>query len=288
MSESRLPPATHLGAVQLRVSDLERSLYFYRDLLGLHPRADADGAMLLAATPSGPPLVALVASPGAPHRPPRTVGLYHFALLFPERVDLARVVQRLLDSRWPLAGAADHAVSEAVYLADPDGNGVELYVDRPRNLWRWEDDEVVMHTLPLDLPRLVLHFQDELGEWSGVAPGTTIGHIHLHVSDLERAEEFYSGLLGFEVTTRSYPGALFLAAGGYHHHLGLNTWTSPRGARPPAGAAGLLAFEIVIPDHELLDRIHHDAVRRDVGIEPTQAGWRLLDQDGNAVLLRAG
>lgn len=287
MSELHLPRGTHLGAVYLRVSDLERSLAFYRDLLGLRPIGELDGFTLLAASPAGAPLLGLMQAPGTLPRPARTVGLYHFALLFPERLDLARVVHHLLNQHWPLDGASDHAVSEAVYLSDPDGNGVELYVDRPKALWRWESGEVVMRTLPLDIPALLLHFRDELDRWSGAPPGTVVGHIHLHVSDLARAESFYHDLLGFEVTTRAYPGALFLAAGGYHHHIGLNIWTAPGGTRPVAATAGLEAFELVVPDSGVLDRIRHDALRRGVRIEPSDAGWRISDQDDNQVLLRA-
>lgn len=286
MSGLRLPAATHLGIVYLRVSDLERSLAFYRDLLGLHPLPAREGTTFLATASGGPPILALTPTPGAVPRPPRTVGLYHFALLCPERLDLARAVHRLLECRWPLEGAADHGVSEAIYLADPDGNGVEIYADRPVDLWRWESGEVVMRTWPLDLPGLLIHFRDELGDWSGLAAGTTVGHIHLHVSDLERAESFYHDLLGFEVTTRAYPGSLFLAADGYHHHIGLNTWTTPAGARSPVPTAGLEAFEIIIPDPVVVDRIHHDAIRHDIRIEPADPGWRLLDQDDGVILLR--
>jgi catechol 2,3-dioxygenase len=286
MTEWGLPAGTHLGTVYLRVSDLEQSLEFYRDLLGLRVLSGEAGTTLLAASPAGAPLLGLMEAPGAIPRPAKAVGLYHFALLLPERLDLARVVHRLLGHSWRIEGASDHSVSEAVYLADPDGNGVELYVDRPPELWRWESGEVVMRMLPLDLPGLLLHFRDELGLWPGLAAGTVVGHIHLRVSDLARAESFYHGLLGFQVTTRAYRGALFLAAGGYHHHVGVNIWNGEGGARPPQGAAGLMAFEVVVPDPLVRDRIGREAIRRGLAAEPAGEGWRIPDQDGNMVILR--
>jgi catechol 2,3-dioxygenase len=286
MENLHLPDGTHLGTVYLRVRELERSLAFYRDLLGLRVVPRVEGVTYLAASPAGPALLGLIEHPDAPPRPPRTIGLYHFALLLPERLDLARVVHRIMDHRWQIQGASDHSVSEAVYLADPDGNGVELYIDRPPDLWRWEGGEVVMRTMPLDLPGLLLDFRDELESWTGIAAGTRVGHIHLHVSDLDRAESFYHGLLGFEVMTRSYPGALFLAAGGYHHHIGVNVWISAANPLPPDDAAGLLAFEVVLPDPALVRRIRDDAKRRGVETIPARDGFRLRDQDGNGVVLR--
>lgn len=287
MRESHLPAGTRLGAVQLRIADLRRSLEFYRDLLGLQVAAEETVSTALAPTPLGPPLLILIEEPGAAPHPPRTLGLYHLALRLPERRDLAQIVHRLLGEHWRIQGASDHAVSEAVYLADPDGNGLELYVDRPSDLWRWEEGGVVMRTLPLDLPGLLLDFRDELDDWQGLPPETTVGHIHLHVSDLARAESFYHDLLGFDVTTRAYPGALFFATGGYHHHIGANTWTGT-GARPPAGTAGLVAYEIIIPDPVALEEIHQTATRQGKAITPNGSGWQLEDQDGNLIILRQG
>ncbi len=286
MSDLRLPAGTHLGTVYLRVNNLERSLVFYRDLLGMRDLSEGEGPTLLAATSGGMPLLGLVEDPGATPRPARALGLYHFALLLPQRLDLARVVHRLLGYRWPIEGASDHSVSEAIYLADPDGNGVELYVDRPADLWRWDTAGIVMRTMPLDLPGLLIDFRDELDAWRGIAPGTAVGQIHLQVSDLERAESFYHDLLGFEVTTRSYPGALFLAAGGYHHHIGVNVWAGAGAAPPREDAAGLVAFEIVIPDPRARERLLEDAARRGIESTPTDNGWRISDYDGNKVVLR--
>lgn len=286
MSGSRLPEQTHLGVIYLRVSDLERSLAFYRDVLGMRVLPREAGVAQLSAKPDGPPLLELIEHSGAPPRPAGMPGLYHLALLYPERLDLARAVHRLLESRWQIQGASDHSVSEAVYLADPDGNGVELYVDRPADLWRWEAGQVMMRTMPLDLPGLLIDFRDELDSWPGMPAGTVIGHIHLHVSNLERAESFYGDLLGFEVTTRAYPGALFLAAGGYHHHIGLNTWAGMGPVRSPEEIPGLLAFEVVIPDPSLIAQICQNAGRRGIEHMQTRAGCRLRDQDGNGVILR--
>ena len=285
MIEGQLPAGTRLGVVELRVADLRRSLGFYRDLLGLQVVADDTASASLAAAPHGRPLLILVEAPGAAPRPPRTIGLYHLAFRLPERRDLAQLVHRLLRQRWRIQGAYDNAVSEAVYLTDPDGNGVELYVDRPPDLWRWEEGGVVMQALPLDLSGLLLDFRYELDHSRGIPEGAEVGHIHLHVSELAGAEAFYHGLLGFEVTTRSNPGVLYFAAGGYHHHIGVNVWISSR-ARPPAGSAGLVSFEVVVPDAAALDGIYRNAVGRGWAISPSGSGWRVEDQDGNTVVVR--
>jgi catechol 2,3-dioxygenase len=145
-----------------------------------------------------------------------------------------------------------------------------------------------MRTTPLDLPGLLIDFRDELDKWPGVPPGTVVGHIHLHVSDLARAESFYHGLLGFEVTTRAYPGALFLAAGGYHRHIGVNTWTGPSAPRTGGEMAGLIAFEVVIPDPTARERIRENASRRGEDGVFSATGWQIPDQDGNLVVLREG
>lgn len=282
---SSLPAETRLGAIELRVADLEHSLEFYRDLLGIGVIEKEGGRAALAADPGGEPLLTLIEERGVRSRPSRSIGLYHLALRLPERRDLAQLLHRLLQKRWRPESASDNSVSEAVYLTDPDGNRVELYVDRPRDLWRWEDGGIVMRTTPLDLPGLLLDFRDELEAWQGLPPGTTLGHIHLHVADLRGAESFYSGLLGFEVTSRAYPGALFFSAGGYHHHIGVNTWTTSS-ARPTPGTAGLVSFEVVIPDRERLEEIRFDAVKMGFPVSAADGGWILEDQDGNLVVLR--
>lgn len=242
----RLPEGTHIGYVHLQVRDLGRSLAFYRDLLGFREIGREGATVLLSATGALPPMWVLTARLGARPKPPRTTGLYHVAIRLPTRRDLAQVFQRLLAHGWPFQGFSDHGVSEALYLPDPDGNGLEIYRDRPRDQWPWREGRLAMVTQPLDVEDLLR--EAEAGPAQGLPPGTDIGHVHLHVADLEEAEAFYCGVLGLEVTQRDYPGARFFAAGGYHHHVGTNIWAGRGAPPPPPDAVGLLAFTLVVPD----------------------------------------
>jgi catechol 2,3-dioxygenase len=245
-----LPVETHIGHVHLRITDLERSLAFYRDLLGFSEVKTENGHTILSAT-GGPPYHLLLSEQtGARRRPANTTGLYHLAIRLPERASLAHLFKRLADHGWPLQGAADHKVSEAIYLADPDGNGLELYVDRPREQWPWEGDQIAMATDPLDINGLLSELTSESRKWTGIHPKTDIGHVHLNVADLAEAEDFYHGLLGFDVTQRNYPGALFFSAGGYHHHVGANIWAGMGAPPPPADSTGLISFALSMPDGE--------------------------------------
>lgn len=202
-----------------------------------------------AALGAGEPWLVLHAAPTAPPRPRGTTGLYHFAVLVPSRADLAQSLRRLLDTRTPLQGVADHGVSESLYLADPDGIGIEIYRDRPRHEWPFVNGQLRMTTDPLDLEGLLAeHPAPEHPSPHHLAPDTRVGHIHLQVSDLDAARRFYVDVLGFELMQRFGRGALFVAAGGYHHHLGLNTWEGVGAPPPPAGAIGLDHFEVKLGD----------------------------------------
>jgi catechol 2,3-dioxygenase len=234
--------------VHLRVRDLERSLAFYLDVLGFKLVSGGAHTATLSATGRGPGLIVLTARKDAPARPPRSTGLYHFAIRVPSRRALAMMIRRLEEMQWPVQGYADHDVSEAVYLADPDGIGIEIYSDRPRDEWPLRGGQVEMVTEPLELDRLMRELDTWPGEWEGIDPATDIGHIHLRVSNLEASDEFYHRVLGFDVMQRDLPGALFLAAGGYHHHIGANTWASLGAGRPPADAVGLISFGVLVPD----------------------------------------
>jgi catechol 2,3-dioxygenase len=252
----RLPAGTRLGAVRLQVTDLARSVAFYAQVIGLRVQSrTADRAVLSAADVpehdpdrdvrgnAGAPLVVLETRPGVRAVPRRaTLGLYHFAILVPDRATLGRFLAHVSALGTHVA-MADHLVSEALYLTDPDGLGIEVYADRPRATWRYEGPQLVMGTDPLAV-RSVL--EAGAGEpWIGMPAGTVIGHVHLHVGDLPEAAAFYHSALGFDKTVWNYPGALFLAAGGYHHHLGTNTWTS--GPLASVDQARLLSWELVIP-----------------------------------------
>lgn len=243
----RLPAETRLGSVALQVADLERSLAYYLDVIGLRLIERNGGDASLGTYGAIEPLVRLRELPGAvPVPPSNRLGLYHFAILVPDRPALGRFVAHLV-SDGVRFGASDHLVSEALYLRDPDGLGIEVYVDRPRSEWRSVGGQLEMTTEPLDLNSLAKAADG--AEWDGLPAGTRIGHVHLHVADLVRSSTFYHDGLGLDKTVWSYPGALFLSAGGYHHHLGLNTWAA--GAPPAREAdARLLEWEILLPSDE--------------------------------------
>lgn len=240
----RLPAATRLGRVRLRVASLERSLPFYEQVLGFRILHRDGDVAVLGAHGDDAPLVELHAREGVRAVPRRgLLGLYHFAILLPDRASLGRFIAHLARIG-AQAGMSDHFVSEAVYLQDPDNLGIEVYADRPRDAWQHRGRELTMTTEPLDVRAVV---DAGMGAtWAGMPAGTTLGHVHLHVGDIERGSRFYHDGLGFDRMVWSYPGALFLAAGGYHHHLGTNTWAAHA---PPAGDddARLLDWEVVVP-----------------------------------------
>ncbi len=284
-----LDPRTAMGAVHLTVSDLERSRSFYAQVLGLRSLEVGPGEVGLAGA-DGRVLVQLHGDNAAPRLDRRATGLFHLAILLPSRLDLAFALARLSAARWPLDGASDHLVSEALYLSDPDGNGIEIYRDRPREDWTVRDGQLQMATLPLDL-------RDVAGQLAGatepqprIPAGARIGHVHLQVSELEHTERFYSGVLGFEVMVRGYPGALFVASGGYHHHLGLNTWNSAGSPPPRPGAVGLRHYEVLAPDQAALDSALARVDAHDIPTEPADdiapGARRLRDPSGNALVLR--
>jgi catechol 2,3-dioxygenase len=240
----RLPPQVHLGPVLLQTADLGRSVAYYERVIGLRTLERDQGKATLAAREDPTPLVRLSERPGAVPVPRRgRLGLYHFAILLPDRASLGRFAGHLA-SLGKYAGMADHLVSEAFYLTDPDGLGIEVYADRPRETWAVHGNKLAMATDPLDLQDLARAAGGQ--PWTGAPPGTRIGHIHLYVDDLTRAARFYHEGLGLDRIGLDFPGALFMSAGGYHHHLGTNTWAA--GAPPAAeGDARLLEWMIQLP-----------------------------------------
>jgi catechol 2,3-dioxygenase len=249
----RLPDATRLGPVRLQVADLARSLPFYEGVLGLRVLARDGDVATLAAQGEDRALVELRARAGArPAASRGRLGLYHFAILLPDRPSLGRFVRHVAETG-VRAGAGDHLVSEAFYLTDPDGLGIEVYADRPRETWTRVGRELMMATDPVDVEGLVRAAGDV--PWTGMPAGTVIGHVHLHVGDLQQSAAFFSEALGFDRVVWSYPGALFLGAGGYHHHLGTNTWAGA-GAKPSAeGDARLVEWTIEVPDEDAVGAV---------------------------------
>ncbi|HEX4681224.1 MAG TPA: VOC family protein [Gemmatimonadaceae bacterium] len=240
----RLPDAAHIGRVRLQVADIERSIAYYETVIGLRVLGRSGAVAGLAAHGDDRVLVELHEKAGVkPVARRGHIGLYHFAILLPDRASLGRFVAHLGEIG-AYAGMSDHFVSEAVYLTDPDGLGIEVYADRPRSEWRVEGRQLSMTTIPLDVPDLVASAHGE--PWIGAPAGTVIGHVHLYVRDLDDAESFYHRGLGLDKVVWNYPGALFMSAGGYHHHLGTNTWASGAPLASDADAR-LLEWELVLP-----------------------------------------
>ncbi|MFL5817360.1 MAG: VOC family protein [Conexibacter sp.] len=314
---SALSPSLALGPVRLAVADVRGTVAFYERVIGLRRLGEADdGTVRLGAgsDPARRALVELVADAAAPPPARRSSGLFHLALLVPDRRALAEALRRVAAAGWRLDGASDHLVSEALYLSDPEGNGIELYRDRPREEWRRaENGELAMATLPLDLDNLLGELADgaerpadarallaaapaddpgtlsrHAGTDTGMPTGTTLGHVHLQVSDLSAAEAFYVGAIGFDVMVRVYPGALFVAADGYHHHLGLNTWASAGG--PPADPAsrGLRDFAIRFASREARERVTRQVAEAGYALREERDAAVVTDPFGISVRLTAG
>jgi catechol 2,3-dioxygenase len=252
-----LSPDTHIGRVRLRVGDLERSLAFYHGVLGLQVNRQEGATLTLGtggdgATGSGGrsrELLVLEEHPGIARRPARPVstGLYHVALLVPTRRDLGRSLLALHQSGYPLRGMSDHAVSESLYLDDPDGNGLEIYADRPRAMWPVRNGVVQMTVDPMDVAGVVAAGRERDEPWAGLPTGTVVGHVHFTVSELEPAVAFYRDVIGFDVMM-SIPSLVAVSAGGYHHHLNLNTWAGPGAPPDSERMAGLSGWELRVPD----------------------------------------
>ena len=279
----RLPAETRIGTVRLQVSDLARSLAYYERVLGFRTLNRSGGIATLGPVDGDSPILELREKPGVNPVPKRgRLGLFHFAILLPDRAALGRFLAHLSEIG-AYAGMSDHLVSEALYLTDPDGLGIEVYADRARSDWSYEGRELRMGTLPLDTQSLLA--AGGTTRWSGVPNGTTMGHIHLHVGDLDAGAKFYHDALGFDKVVWGYPGALFLSAGGYHHHLGTNTWAA---GAPPAGEddARLIDWDLVLPDAESVAAAANSVERAGGDVERLPNGAVLArDPWGTAVRL---
>jgi catechol 2,3-dioxygenase len=273
----RIDPAARIGAVHLTISDLGRSVRFYESHVGftLHRREERTAWL---GADAGADLLVLSQSDTAP-RVRGATGLYHIAILVPSRGDLARALRRLVATGTVMQGAADHGVSEALYLADPDGNGIEIYRDRPHAEWPYVDGQLGMGADPLDLDGLLADGEGMNG--AGLASGTVIGHVHLHVARLDEAERFYVALLGFDLMQRYGPSALFVSAGGYHHHIGLNTWVGVGAPPPPPGAIGLRHFDVQLPDAAAVAAVERRIGVAGIAVESTADGFMVRDPSRN-------
>ncbi|MFS0675190.1 VOC family protein [Ornithinibacillus sp. 179-J 7C1 HS] len=276
-------PTTFVGEVNINVRDLQKSLDFYQRVFGFQIMQQTDRRVVLS--PDGiRPILTLEQPDNVLPKQARTTGLYHFAILLPRRADLANFLKHLVETegRHIRLGASDHYVSEALYFDDPDGNGIEVASDKPAATWKWIDGTVDMATVALDANNLLAESDKK---WDGLPLDTVMGHIHLHVDDLEAAENFYVNGLGFDIVTR-YPGALFASSGGYHHHIGLNVWNGVGAPRPKENSVGLNWFTLVLKDEDTrqkkIDRI------RSVGGEVVTENNKVVikDPSGNSIILQ--
>lgn len=279
----KIHPDTRLGPVHLKVSDLVLSIGFYQRSIGLRLHHNGGSQAYLGA--GGEDLLVLTEIPGAV-RVPRRSGLYHFAILVPSRLALARSLRNLIESETPLQGFADHLVSEAIYLADPDGNGIEIYADRPRSAWEYRNGRLQMDTLPFDAQGVLGELKSDAAPWDGIHADTRLGHIHLHVGDLDAAQAFYTDILGFDYVA-GLPSAAFVSAGGYHHHIGLNTWNGVGVPPPPQDAAGLRYFTVVLPNAAELDLIAQRCFDANINYDRTEEGLQVQDPSQNTILFSA-
>ncbi|MDG5788336.1 VOC family protein [Evansella sp. AB-P1] len=273
-------PCIYVGEVNINVMDLEKSVQFYQQFIGFSILEKTDSKAILTADGSKP-LLTLNKPKDVQRKQTRTTGLYHFAILLPSRVDLSSFFNHVVRSGYEM-GASDHFVSEALYISDPDGNGIEVYRDRPSSEWSWSDGTVSMATEPLDGQSLLAESDEE---WNGLPKDSMIGHIHLHVSELEKTEKFYTKGLGFDVVTR-YPGALFISTGGYHHHIGLNVWNGIGAPVPEKNSVGLQLFTLEFPDEESRQNTVHSLKK--IGATVTQKGDIFMTEDPskNCIVLR--
>lgn len=280
-----LPATLRLGAAALTVADLDRSVDFYTRVLGMTELA-RDGATVTVGA-GQTPLLHLIEHAGATPQPARSTGLYHVAILLPSRAALGQALLRVDRERWGFQGFGDHYVSEAAYLSDPDGNGLELYRDLPRETWRWDaPDRLHMGTDALDVRAIIAEAGAPQPSWQ-MPDSTVVGHLHLRVGDTAQGERFYRELLGFDVTVR-VPGASFLSAGGYHHHLGTNQWQSRGAGAPPNGSAGLRWWTVVLPDVGEVEAVRARLTGAGVAVAPVSGGFEASDPWGTPVRVVAG
>ncbi|MDM5205846.1 VOC family protein [Cytobacillus kochii] len=281
MNTFHAEPNIYAQKIDLKVTNLQTSLRFYQDILGFQVLHQSKHEVSLSAD-GNQTLVQLHAPEGLQKKELRRTGLYHFAILLPTRNDLAKIIRHFIKVNYPLQGASDHDVSEALYLADPDGNGIEIYADRPKTSWDWRGEEVVMGTNALDVQSIMSEWDGN--EWNGMPNETIMGHIHLHVNNIEEAKTFYCEGLGFEVVTHYGNQALFISTGKYHHHIGLNIWNGTMAVAPSANSVGMAFYTLVFPKNKL-----EQAVERlqamNIEVERQADSYMVSDPAGNNIKL---
>ncbi|MED4224034.1 VOC family protein [Neobacillus cucumis] len=273
-------PNIYVGEVNIKVKNLENSITFYQNIIGFQILEQSERKAVLTAD-GKTPLVTLEQPADVIPKQGRTSGLYHFAILLPSRADLGGFLRHIIQTGYPL-GAADHYVSEALYLEDPDGNGIEVYRDRPSSEWTWKNDLVNMATEQLDAEGILA---SSVAEWDGLPSGTIMGHIHLHVGDLEKAKEFYTKGLGFDVVSY-YPQAVFLSSGGYHHHVAINTWQGAGAPTPPKNSVGLKWYTLVFPSEGAREKVIKQLKLLGAPISKEGNDYVTSDPAGNLIYLR--
>lgn len=275
-----LHPDTRVGYAHLTIPDMKRSLAFYQNVLGMQVHHIEKKVAHLGA--GGDDLLLLTENPDA-NAPGRATGLYHFAILTPSRFELARSLRNLIQHDIEL-GFGDHIVSEAIYLNDPDGNGIEIYRDRPRSDWYDKDGNFTMGTLPVDVRGVLSELENETDVWQGLHRDTMLGHMHLKIANVNRDAAFYRDIIGFDEMT-NIGSAAFLSAGGYHHHLGMNVWESAGAPPPRPDSIGLRYYTIVLPSTDEFARVTNRLLQAGARLEETDAGLLTRDPSQNGVML---
>jgi catechol 2,3-dioxygenase len=278
-------PTIYVGEVNINVTDLDRSLEFYRDFLGFKVLDQKDNKVRLTADGKRP-LLTLVRPDNVEPKKPRTTGLYHFAILLPERADLAALLQHIAEASGGnmRLGASDHYVSEALYFDDPDGNGIEVAHDRDASEWEWHGDKVNMATVALDAEGLLA---DRKGPWQGMPEDTVMGHIHLHVADIEESRNFYVNGIGYDIVTEM-PSALFASHNGYHHHIGMNVWNGVGAPSAPEKSVGLNWFSLVFPTEEIREATADRVRQMNAPFREADGDYFVDDPSGNTIRFVVG
>ncbi|RKQ16946.1 VOC family protein [Ureibacillus endophyticus] len=274
-------PTTFIGHVKVKVTDLQRAIKFYRDILGFKILEQTATTVELT-TDGKTSFLSLEQPDNVIPKQGRTTGLYHFAILLPEKSDLANIVVHLVENGIRF-GSSDHLVSEALYLHDPDGNEIEIYIDRDPSKWTWSGEEVEMTIDPLNFERLLTSVTPT--KWRGMPENTVMGHIHLHVAEIEKTEEFFVKGLGFDVVNRFRGQALFLSSNKYHHHIGVNVWNGVGAPKPPKNSVGLVYYTLVYADEEARQQVIENLEK--LGYQVTEDNYQLTTEDpsGNVIVL---